>query len=128
MAGEELENLRRIYDALLGPDVDELRSRAAHDIEITLPESVPWGGTRHGLDGIESLAESFQEHVEGSWADADDFLAVGDRVVVLGRIRGRSRTSGEEFEVPFVHVWGLTDGVPSVLRAYFDSLPILRAL
>ena len=48
--------------------------------------------------------------------------------VVLGRLRGRSRASGEEFEVPFVHVWGLTDGVPSVLRAYFDPLPILRAL
>jgi ketosteroid isomerase-like protein len=128
LAEEELENLRDVYWALQGPDVDELRSRLAHDIEVTLPESLPWGGTRHGLDGIESLCERFKEHIDGSLSDPDDFLVAGDRVVVLGRMRGRIRRSGEEFEEPFVHVWDLSDGVPSMLRAYFDPVRVLRGL
>jgi ketosteroid isomerase-like protein len=49
-------------------------------------------------------------------------------VVVLGRMRGRSRAHGAEFEVAFAHVWGLTDGVPSSLRSYFDTAPVLTAL
>jgi uncharacterized protein len=125
---EELENLREVYWAFQGPDVDDLRSRLAHDIVVMLPESVPWGGTRHGLDGIESLCERFQEHIDGSWAEPDDFLVAGDRVVVLGRVQGRIRRSGEEFEVPFAHVWELSDGVPSMLQAYFDPVPVLDAL
>jgi uncharacterized protein len=125
---EELENLQGVYWAFQGPNLDELRSRLTHDIEVTLPESLPWGGTRHGLDGIESLCERFQEHIDGSWADPDDFFGAGDRMVVLGRMWGRIRRSGEEFEVPFAHVWDLSDGVPSMLRAYFDPVPVLEAL
>jgi hypothetical protein len=31
-------------------------------------------------------------------------------------------------EVEFVHVWTMTDGVASRLRAYFDTAPIMAAL
>ena len=41
-------------------DADELRTALAHDIEWTLPEGVPWGGTRHGPDGIDSLIDIFK--------------------------------------------------------------------
>jgi uncharacterized protein len=61
-------------------------------------------------------------------ADPDDFLDAGDRMVVLGRMRGRAKASGREYEVEFVHVWTMTDGVASRLRAYFDTAPIMAAL
>jgi hypothetical protein len=63
------------------------------------------GGTRHGPAGIQGFLEIFHDHVEGSWADPDEFLDAGDRVVVLGRMRGRPRAHGAEFEVAFAHVW-----------------------
>ncbi len=46
----------------------------------------------------------------------------------LGRLRGRAKASGRDFEVEFVHVWTMTDGVASRLRAYFDTAPIMAAL
>ncbi len=128
MPDEEVQSLRRIYDALSRWDVDELVKDLAHDIELNLPESLPWGGTRHGHDGVRAFATIFQDHVDGVWADPDDFLAADDRMVVLGRIRGRARESGQGFEVPFAHVWTLSDGIGSRCRAYFDSAPILAAL
>lgn len=128
MSEEDVKSVRRIYAAMQRRDADELRTALAHDIEWTVPGALPWGGTRHGPDGIDSLLEIFQEHVEGSWADPDDVLDAGDRVVVLGRARGRARSSGQEFEVPFAHVWGFTHTVPSWFRGYLDTGPILAAL
>jgi uncharacterized protein len=128
LAEEELHTLWCIYSAIQARDPVELRRRLAHDFELSLPEGLPWGGTRHGPEGVESVAEVFVEHVDGAWADPDDFLDAGERVVVLGRARGRARATGVEFEVPFAHVWALRDEVPSTLHAYFDPSPILEAL
>jgi ketosteroid isomerase-like protein len=74
------------------------------------------------------VVELHAEHVDGSWFDPDDFLDAGDRIVVLGRARGRAMATGEEFEVPFAHVWTLSDGVPSQFVGYVDATPIVAAL
>ena len=128
MPEPEIQALRRIYDALLRWDVDEFARDVTHDFELILPETVPWGGTRHGRDGVEAYAAIFRDHVEGQWADPDDFLEAGELIVVLGRLRGRARATGEEYEVDFAHVWTLSDGVPSRCRSYFDTAPIMAAL
>lgn len=128
MPEHDLKALRRIYSAINRGDIDELASDVAHDIEWTLPERVPWGGTRHGPDGIRAFAEIFRDQVDGNWADPDDFLVAEDRIVVLGRLRGRARGSGQDFEVEFAHVWTLTDGVASRLRAFYDTEAVVAAL
>jgi uncharacterized protein len=128
VAAEDVERVRSVYAAMARQDADGLAAVLAHDIEWTMPPALPWGGTRHGPDGINAMVELFSEHVEGAWADPDDFLDAGDRIVVLGRARGRVKASGEEYEVGFAHVWGLTDGVPSSFRAYLDPSEILAAL
>jgi len=128
MPEPEIQALRRIYDALLRWDVEEFARDVTHDFELILPETVPWGGTRHGRDGVEAYAALFRDHVEGQWADPDDFLEAGELIVVLGRLRGRARATGEEYEVAFAHVWTLSDGVPSRCHSYFDTAPIMAAL
>jgi ketosteroid isomerase-like protein len=77
---------------------------------------------------VRAFASISQDHVDGRWADPDDFLDAGDRMVVLGRMRGRAKASGREYEVGFVHVWTMTDGVASRLRAYHDTAAIMAAL
>lgn len=128
MTDEPIEALRDVYTAIQHQDAARLSEALAHDIEWTLPETVPWGGTHHGHLGVMSVVEIFEEHVDGLWAEPDEFLDADDRVVVLGRVMGTARSSGEEFEVPFAHVWALTDGVPSRFRGYYDTAPITAAL
>ena len=128
MAAYEIQAVRRIYDALSQWNVDELAKDVTHDFELILPETVPWGGTRHGRDGVQTFATVFRDHVEGQWADPDDFIDAGEVIVVLGRLRGRARATGEEFEEHFAHVWTLSDGMPSRCRSYFDTAPIMAAL
>jgi ketosteroid isomerase-like protein len=124
----EIQAVRRIYDALSKWNVDELEKDVTHDFELILPETVPWGGTRHGPDGVEVFATIFRDWVDGQWADPDDFVDGGDLIVVLGRLRGRAKATGKEFEEHFVHVWTITDGMPSRCRSYFDTAPIMAAL
>ena len=128
MSEHDVESLLRIYEAFSRWDVDELVSDLAHDIELSQPDTLPWGGTRHGHEGVRAFASISQDHVDGRWADPDDFLDAGDRMVVLGRMRGRAKASGREYEVGFVHVWTMTDGVASRLRSYHDTAPIMAAL
>jgi hypothetical protein len=128
MGDETMSSMRQIYRAMQRGDADQLSDAVAHDIECTLPESVPWGGTHHGHLGLISVVEVFEQRVDGMWADPDEFIDAGDRVVVLGRLSGRARSTGEEFEVPFAHVWALSDGVPSRLRGYYDTASIVAAL
>jgi uncharacterized protein len=126
---EDVENiLRSIYTAIQRHDWEELGRNVTHDCEFDLPESLPWGGTHHGHLGVETFAEKFAEHVDGIWADPDEVISDDDRVVVLGRISGDAHATGKHFEVPFAHVWSLSDGMPSRLRAYLDTGPILEAL
>jgi hypothetical protein len=123
-----LETLRDIYAAVQRHDSERLTEALAHDIEWTLPETVPWGGTHHGHLGVMAVVEIYEEHVDGLWADPDELIDAGDELVVLGRVMGRARSTGQTFEVPFAHVWSLTDGVPSRFRGYYDAAPILAAL
>jgi ketosteroid isomerase-like protein len=124
----DIEAVRRIYTALTRWDVEELVADLTHDVEWSMPEPLPWGGTHHGPDGVRAFATIFRDHIDGPWAEPDDILDAGDRIVVLGRLRGRAKESGQEFEVDFVHVWTLTDGVASHLRVLYDTSPILAAL
>jgi uncharacterized protein len=124
----EIQALLRIYDAFSRWDVDDLAKDVTHDFEVIMPQTVPWGGTHHGPDGVEAFMTVFRDHVEGQWADPDDFIDGGDLIVVLGRLRGRGRATGEEYEVHFAHAWDLSDGVPSRCRSYFDTAPIMAAL
>jgi ketosteroid isomerase-like protein len=128
MPESEIQALQRIYDAFSRWDIDELAKGVTHDFELIMPETVPWGGTFHGGDGVRAFATVFRDHVEGQWADPDDYVDGGDTVVVLGRLRGRAIATGREYEVHFAHAWTLSDGMPVWCRSYFDTAPIMAAL
>jgi uncharacterized protein len=128
MPESEIRALQRVYEAFSRWDVDELARDVAHDFELNMPRTLPWGGTFHGADGVEAFATLFRDHVDGQWADPDEYMDAGDAIVVLGRLRGRAIATGAEFEVHFAHAWTLSDGVPARCRSYFDTAPILSAL
>lgn len=124
----EIQAVRRIYDAFSKWDVDEFARNVTHDFELVLPDTVPWGGTFHGVDGVKAFTTVFRDHVDGQWADPDDYVDGSDVIIVLGRQRGRAIATGRRYEVHFAHAWSLADGVPARCRSYFDSAPINAAL
>jgi uncharacterized protein len=78
------------------------------------------------MTGCKAFATVHQDQVQGQWADPDEFLDAGDRIIVLGRNRGRAARTGHPVEMQFAHVWTLTDGVASRCEVYTDSAPLGR--
>lgn len=128
MAEELISTVRRFYEAMSRWDVESLSHSVAHDFQLDLPDSVPFGGTHHGYDGVEASATLFRDYIDGPWAEPDDFLDAGDALIVLGRLRGSGKQTGQEFEVPFAHVWTFADGAPSRCRVYYDTAAVSAAI
>ena len=128
MSAEDVQRLREVYDAFDRDDADVLVGLLAHDIEWRVPEVLPWGGTRHGPDGVRTCLDLLREHVAGGWGTPEEFLDVGGRVVVLGRFAGMARATGRDFETPSVDVWTCRDGVPTGLVHFVDTAIVLEAV
>jgi uncharacterized protein len=128
MGEEEMARLRGVYDALDRGDREGMVAALAHDVEWRIPDVLPWGGTRHGHDGVLTFLEALDAHVDGGWATPEDFFDAGDRLLVTGRFRGTARATGRKFDVPVAHVWACDDGVPVRFESYLDTATLLRAL
>jgi ketosteroid isomerase-like protein len=80
----------------------------------------PLSGVHRGRDGVasalERLAGLFEDLVI-EWAELAD---AGSRVTVTGVLRGRPRGAEAALELPFAHVWEISDGEPVRMSAYFD--------
>jgi ketosteroid isomerase-like protein len=124
----EVRRLRSVYDAFDRGDEAALLEALAHDIEWRVPDVLPWGGVRHGHEGVRSFFTILEEHVEGGWGSPEEFLDMDERIVVLGRFSGSVRDNGVEFETRFAHVWTIRDGVASGFDNYLDTATVVAAL
>lgn len=127
MPDREHPAVRDAYLALERRDLPAFLAAFAHDVEYRIPDVLPWGGTRHGHDGIESFVEVMDEHVDVS-VQPDEVIDAGDRIVVLGRFLGRALATGRTLEARFAHVWAFRNGVASQVEAYVDTAVVLDAL
>jgi hypothetical protein len=128
VSAQDVERLRELYeewgrgdfgrDDIFDPDV------AVHDTH-GWPES----GETRGLG-------EFRKFV-GGWLSAwerplvvetDDFIDVGDRVLVLIRWRGRGKGSGAEIESEGAHLWTMSEGKAVRFDAYRDRAEALVAI
>jgi ketosteroid isomerase-like protein len=102
MSQENLEIVRTFLSA----DVDEALTHADPGIVWNPTEELP----TQGHDAVRaSLA-----HWKAEWDDykvmPEEFVDMGDRVVVTVRLRGRGRGSGVEIDARFYDVYTLSDG------------------
>lgn len=83
-------------------------------------------GSRRGAAVGESLRNLFEVY-DDYRVEADEFIAAGDRVVVVGRAMGVARASRMRLDQRFAFVWTVRDGVLTGLRVYSDRAAALEA-
>jgi hypothetical protein len=123
---KEAENVafvKQCYDAYGRGDVGHLMACMAPQIEWELPEvpGVPFTGKRHGS---EQVAEYFQLSGERQTVrefTPKEFVAQGDKVVVLGHGAWQVKETGAEFQSDWVHVFTIRDGQIAAFREFLDS-------
>jgi uncharacterized protein len=125
------ENLRIVKDlfAAFGRgDKQGMLALSAEDIEwITPGEDWPLAGIRHGHAGLLDLVQKSTEKLETSFPESPEFVAQGDRVLVIGSSTGKVNATNKKFEDHFVIAITVRNGKATNVREYVDTQAMARA-
>ena len=99
---QNVQTVKDFFAAIGRGDREALLALVAEDIEWIIPgEDWPLAGTHRGHAGLAEVLQKASDEVEMTYPEPPEFVAQGDRVLVVGvatgkskpRI-GRSRTTG----------------------------------
>ncbi len=88
---------------------------------------VPWGGTRHGREGVQGFFTALLGALEFEVFEPGRFIVQGDVAVVLGHTRARFKAGGGVVSSDWVHVFTVRDGKLLRFEEYYDTAAIERA-
>jgi uncharacterized protein len=125
------ENVRIVKDffaAMGGGDRQGLLALSAEDIEWIIPgEGWPLAGTHRGHAGLADLLQKASAEMEVSSPEPPEFVAQGDRVLVVGVATGKVKATNRTFEDYFVFAITVRNGKLTNIREYVDTQALARA-
>ena len=84
-------------------------------------------GTRRGHAGLENVLQKANEEVETAYPQPPEFIAQGDRVMVVGVATGRIKATKKTFEDHWVFDITVRHGKVTRIREYLDTQALARA-
>jgi ketosteroid isomerase-like protein len=128
MSRDNVELAKRVVDAYNRRDVDTFFA------ELATPDFEWWpaltrayeGGCYQGRDGVEKFAVDTRENWEELQSLPEEFRDLGDRVLVLGRMKGRGKGSGVPVDSPYVTILDFRGDRIWRSRVYLDRAEGLR--
>lgn len=125
---ENVQVVKDFFAATGRGDRQALLALCAEDIEWTIPgEDWPLAGTRRGHAGLADLFQTHAETVETSFMEPREFVAQGDRVLVIGFARGTIKATNRLWEDHWVFAMTVRDGLVTNIREYIDTQALARA-
>jgi hypothetical protein len=76
---------------------------------------------------LENLLQKANEAVETSYPEPPEFIAQGDRVLVVGFATGRIKATNRKFEDHWVFDITVRNGKVTKIREYIDTQALARA-
>jgi ketosteroid isomerase-like protein len=119
-----------IYDAFGRGDIEAILAALDENIDWRVPENLPHGGDRRGRNDVGAFFQGIGENWDGLVLEIDDTVSSDERVVVLARIHGKLRATGEDTGYTAAHAWTIRDGTPIRFDEYVNApltLPAARA-
>ena len=115
MSEENLEVVRAIYDAWANGQLG--RRYMSKDVEYVNPPQALELGTRTGAASFNNVFEVYEQIA----IDIDELIDAGNKVVMVGRMRGRARATGIELDRPHSQVWTLEGGRATRMEWFHDA-------
>ncbi len=99
------------------------------DIKWTVPmiENAPFAGSRSGKDAVMEFFGELAEAEDITRFEPLEFIAQGDKVVVRGESKATVRSTGNDYETAWVHIFHLKDGKVAEFEEFFDNAAATRA-
>lgn len=126
---ENTETIRDCYEKYRLGDISGLLEHLDEDIDLTVPEveNLPYGGIWHGRAAVEKFFELIEDAEEVTDYEPREYIAKGDRVVVLGRSTSTVRATGRHYSTEWVHVHTVKNNRITSFVEFFDTASALRA-
>jgi ketosteroid isomerase-like protein len=128
MSQENVEVVRRVYDAANRGDGDGLLELVDPDIRYDLSERVFNPAVYEGHEGIRRFAAETEEIWDDFRTEPLDFIDCGDEIVVSHLVRGTGKGSGVEVELPSTVIYALRRGKVVSIRMYREHREALKAV
>jgi ketosteroid isomerase-like protein len=125
---KNVQTVKDFFAAIGRGDSKGLLALVAEDIEWIIPgEDWPLAGTHRGHAGLADLVKMESESIEMSLSEPREFVAQGDRVLVIGFARGKIKATNKTFEDDWIFAITVRDGRLTSIREYVDTQALARA-
>jgi ketosteroid isomerase-like protein len=130
MSKENVEIVRRAYEAWNRRDFDAAAELLSPDIEWQMPSSFPEPDTWRSSEDVRRGLARFHESWGEFRAEVQEYIDAGDRVVALVRFHGRAAITGVAVEGTSVDatVWTLRDGQAIKVQMYIGTSEALETV
>lgn len=128
MAQDNVDVIEKAYAAFGKGDVESVIEFFAESAEIVAPETLPWGGTYQGPEGMRTFLAKVLEHFSDFKSVPEKVLGADDNhVIVVARNSGRVK-GGNRIENPVVWIYQLRDGAITSAWVFVDTAAVREAL
>jgi hypothetical protein len=115
--------IRSVYEAFGRGDVPAILGMLADDVDWydPGPPEVTHAGRYRGRDDVGRFFSKVGESLDIEAFQQTEFIAKGDRVIVLGSIRAKVKRTGLVYDSEFAMSWTLRDGRVTKWQVYEDT-------
>ena len=125
---ENIQTVKDFFAALGSGDKHRLLSLVVEDIEWIIPgEDWPLAGTHRGHAGLAEVLQKASDEVEMTYPEPPEFVAQGDRVLVVGVATGKIKATNRAFKDNWVFAITVRNGKLTNIREYIDTQALARA-
>jgi ketosteroid isomerase-like protein len=127
---ENEQTVRGLYKAYLSHDIATVIDACSEDSEwfaMGPPGKLPYAGSFRGHREIEKYIAILDDVEESNHLVAQEFIARGDKVIVLGEYIARVNSTGVQFKTDFAHIFTVRDGKVAAFRYLYDTAAAMIA-
>jgi ketosteroid isomerase-like protein len=127
---QNIDVVKQGYEAFGRGDIGGLLALLDPDVRWTTPgpSDLPTAGTRRGPQAVGEFFQTVNEIGEIQRFETNEFIAQGDRVVVLGEATERVKSTGGMVEYKFVHLFTVRGGRVISFIEYTDMSALVGEL
>ena len=125
---KNVQVVKDLFAAMGSGDKQRLLALVVEDVEWIVPgEDWPLAGTHRGHAGLADLLQKASEEVEMTYPKPPEFVAQGDRVLVVGVATGKIKATNKPFKDNWVFDITVRNGKVTKIREYIDTQALARA-
>jgi ketosteroid isomerase-like protein len=125
---ENVRVVKEFFAAIGNDNRQDLLAVVAEDIEWIIPgKNWPLAGTYRGHAEVAAVLQQASDEVEMTYPKPPEFVAQGDRVLVIGVATGKIKATNKAFKDDWVFDITVRGGKVTKIQEYIDTQALARA-